>query len=299
MEQSYYTEPVKSFSIGLYLGLLLGGNILTFIVAFIPKVGFVLSPMLGIAISVYIIIMAYQIPKGLNQMCYGDGEHTMNWICAGLLSGITIMIFGVVYYYKMQKRMVENSKRYDAGISESSSSTILVLMLCGYITSGITWIIGFGIMASNYNKMVYAYNSYIPEPGPAPEPIPGPVPDPDPNHWTTTPPMQGKLRCLSGELEGASIILADGRDIVIGRQADKSNIVLSSSRVSRTHCSVSYDSTTDQFYITDLSSNGTKLMNGSNLLKNVKTPIANNTEFELTDKSRFIVTSGPVVINRH
>ncbi len=298
MEQSYYTEPVKSFNVGLFLGVVLGGSFIAGIASVIPVIGFILGPVLSLGVLVFSLIMLYQIPIGLNQMCYGDGEHTMNWICAGLLSMITLGIYGVIYYYKMQKRMSENSKRYDAGVSESSPSTVLILMLCGYLT-GVTAIIAFGMLISSYNRMVYAYNSYLPEPGPEPEPIPGPEPYRFNKSVSTTPPMQGKLRCLSGELEGASIILADGRDIVIGRQADKSNIVLSSSRVSRTHCSVSYDSATDQFYITDLSSNGTKLMNGSNLLKNVKTPIANNTEFELTDKSRFIVTSGPVVINRH
>lgn len=293
MEQSYNREPVKTFSIGLYIGLLLGGNILAFIVAFIPTVGFILSPLLIIVTGVFLIVMAYRIPKGLNQICYGDGEHTMNWIGIWLLSGITIMIFGVVYYYKIQKRMIENSKRYDAGISESSQSTILVLMLCGYITSGITWIIGFGIMASSFNKLVYAYNNSIAEEPFPPDPDPVPFPDPAPD--PTSAPVQGKLRCLNGELAGASIILDNNHEIVIGRQADRSNIVLSSPKVSRAHCSISYDYMADQFYITDLSSNGTKLMNGSNLLSGKKTPVANNTQFELPDKSRFIVTSGPAL----
>lgn len=288
MEQSYNKEPLKSFNVGLFIGVLLGGDFIAGMACLIPVAGFVIGPVLGLCVFIFLLVMLNQIPKGLNLICHGDDEHTMNWICAWLLSGITACIFGVVYCYGMQKRMSVNSKKYDAEIGDSSPSTMLVLMLCGYMTV-ITWIIGLGMIISSYNRLVYAYNNSIDE-LPCPEPL---LPSPDP----TVPQRQGKLRCLHGELAGASIILDDNKDIIIGRQADKSNLVISSSKVSRAHCSISYDCMTDQFYITDFSSNGTKLMNGSNLLSNVKTPVANNTEFELPDKSRFIVTSGPVIPN--
>ena len=148
-------------------------------------------------------------------------------------------------------------------------------------------------MANSFNKLVYAYNNSIADEPFPPDPDPVPFPDPIPDQ--TSAPVQGKLRCLNGELAGASIILDNNHEIVIGRQADRSNIVLSSPKVSRAHCSISYDYMADQFYITDLSSNGTKLMNGSKLLSGKKTPVANNTQFELPDKSRFIVTSGPAL----
>lgn len=80
---------------------------------------------------------------------------------------------------------------------------------------------------------------------------------------------------LSGMYSGASFELAAGQQVCIGRDPAYCQIVISSGgeSVSRRHCLVRLDPAVGCFYVTDYSSNGTFLDNGTRLSPNIPTPL--------------------------
>lgn len=97
------------------------------------------------------------------------------------------------------------------------------------------------------------------------------------------------LRCISGELRGISIIMADGDEIVIGRDPKTADLVIEDIKVSRRHCKITYDGKAGMFYITDYSSNGTSLGDGRKLTKGVKTPLVEGMVIIVSNNTRFTV----------
>ncbi|MGN1318430.1 MAG: FHA domain-containing serine/threonine-protein kinase [Lachnospirales bacterium] len=58
---------------------------------------------------------------------------------------------------------------------------------------------------------------------------------------------------------GRQYAISDIRDIVVGRNASTSHIIIQDANVSRKHCVIEYNSAEEKFYIVDWSSNGTYL----------------------------------------
>ena len=86
--------------------------------------------------------------------------------------------------------------------------------------------------------------------------------------------QNGAVEGVSGDYAGAVINLKPGEKILIGRDATVCNIILAADRkdISRRHCSVQYDSYTDSFKVTDMSSNGT-YVNGQQMVKDQETQL--------------------------
>ncbi|MCD8121806.1 MAG: FHA domain-containing protein [Clostridiales bacterium] len=70
-----------------------------------------------------------------------------------------------------------------------------------------------------------------------------------------------------GMYKDATFDLADGSELVFGRSTQEANIVFdqSATDVSRKHCVVRFDGRSNQYVVTDYSSNGTYLESGSRL----------------------------------
>lgn len=68
-----------------------------------------------------------------------------------------------------------------------------------------------------------------------------------------------KITGIAGKYAGASFDVADGEEVIFGRSAAEANIVFDQyeTDISRRHCSVRYDAMSDQFVVTDYSTNGT------------------------------------------
>ena len=79
-----------------------------------------------------------------------------------------------------------------------------------------------------------------------------------------------QITCVSGEFAGASFPLNPHDTVVIGRDSEVCNIVISAGKVSRRHCAVSFDAAKGQFAVMDCSTNGTYLENGIRLLANLR-----------------------------
>ncbi len=75
----------------------------------------------------------------------------------------------------------------------------------------------------------------------------------------------GFVKILSGKYANALIELCKDESLVIGRDPNASNLVLSASWISRKHCTVSYNWEKTQYQVTDYSNNGTYLSSGERL----------------------------------
>lgn len=72
---------------------------------------------------------------------------------------------------------------------------------------------------------------------------------------------------MGGSFSGAKIYIKDQK-ILIGRDPQLCNLVLSGMKISRIHCSIWYDMEEHQYIIEDYSMNGIFRENGERLIKN-------------------------------
>jgi len=80
-------------------------------------------------------------------------------------------------------------------------------------------------------------------------------------------PSKSGIMCLAGEYQGVSVPLEDGASIIIGRDASCCNLVISGSKISRKHCQIIYDKLRNKYFVTDFSTNGTYIKDGTRLVK--------------------------------
>lgn len=79
--------------------------------------------------------------------------------------------------------------------------------------------------------------------------------------------LQGRIVFTSGCCAGYDIPIKPGTRIVIGKDPSQCSIIIDKSyaKVSRTHCPVEYDSYNNVYVVTDMSTNGTKIVGGPKL----------------------------------
>ncbi len=96
---------------------------------------------------------------------------------------------------------------------------------------------------------------------------PGKLLPPEPPIEPGTEILQGKIVFTSGCCAGYDIPIKPGTRIVIGKDPSQCSIIIDKSyaKVSRTHCSVEYDSYNNVYVVTDMSTNGTKIVGGPKL----------------------------------
>lgn len=75
----------------------------------------------------------------------------------------------------------------------------------------------------------------------------------------------GAIAGVSGMYEGAELPISPGDKIIIGRDAGKSNLVIQDKEISRQHCEIAYDSYNQSYIVTDHSTNGVYLGDGSRI----------------------------------
>lgn len=79
------------------------------------------------------------------------------------------------------------------------------------------------------------------------------------------PDQSAAVEGVAGKYAGAYFDISDGAEVIFGRSSADANIVFDQfeTDISRKHCSVRYDAMSDQFVVTDFSTNGTYAENGS------------------------------------
>lgn len=82
-------------------------------------------------------------------------------------------------------------------------------------------------------------------------------------------PAKSVVTGLSGKYLDATFDISDGAEIVFGRSATDCNIIFDqfATDISRKHCGIRFDGGSGQYIVTDYSSNGTFLENGTKLEK--------------------------------
>lgn len=83
-------------------------------------------------------------------------------------------------------------------------------------------------------------------------------------------PSSGSVIGVKGMFAGAKIVVEPGDEIRIGRAADSCHLVIEGNAISRKHCTIEYDKTSGNYYVTDYSENGTFLSTGARLPKEKK-----------------------------
>ncbi|MCI8372279.1 MAG: FHA domain-containing protein [Lachnospiraceae bacterium] len=94
---------------------------------------------------------------------------------------------------------------------------------------------------------------------------------------------------LDGSMKGVKIPLEEGKTLEIGKDPQMASLVMDKSflSVSRLHCTISFYSQMNQYYVTDHSSNGTFKSDGTKLIKGKRTTVARQTILYLaTDKCK-------------
>lgn len=81
------------------------------------------------------------------------------------------------------------------------------------------------------------------------------------------PTNSGVIVGVAGAYRDATFDLVDGSELIFGRSPQEANIVFDqlATDVSRKHCTVRFDGRSNQYVVTDYSSNGTYLENGTRL----------------------------------
>lgn len=90
----------------------------------------------------------------------------------------------------------------------------------------------------------------------------------------------------NGSMKGMSFPIKDGETLYLGKDPKISVVVFSNDykKVSRLHCSVSYDGKTNKYFVTDCSTNGTYLKNKMRLIKGKRTAVAPGTDILLANE---------------
>lgn len=96
-----------------------------------------------------------------------------------------------------------------------------------------------------------------------------------------------KIQGIRGMYAGASFDIAPGETVVIGRDGSCSQIVIveNAAKVSRRHCGVFFDKSQNTYRVTDYSSNGTCLGDGTKLPKDFPQAVPRGTVIFLGDQS--------------
>ena len=93
------------------------------------------------------------------------------------------------------------------------------------------------------------------------------------------------IKGVAGMYENAKIIIAWGDELIFGRDAMYSSLIIdkNAEKISRKHCSVKFDESKMQYRVTDFSTNGTYKLNGDKFNYGASTLVPRSTVIVLGD----------------
>ena len=167
---------------------------------------------------------------------------------------------------------------------------IAVLLL---VVSVVSMVIGDAAQEPVPNPGSMSGPGLMPDPGPmpfkpepAPEPVrPDPVPAPQPQPAAQA--AMGQVMCIKGVAVGQGYSLPETSKVVVGKNRQYANLIVSSPHVSNVHCSIRYKAATNSYIVKDHSSNGT-YVDGVRLQKDVPLNFPAGTILQLADGSNEI-----------
>lgn len=99
--------------------------------------------------------------------------------------------------------------------------------------------------------------------------------------------VKGLIICTAGELQGNSLQLRPGESVIIGRDEQAANLIVTDSKVSRRHCIIRVDQSGRRVYVTDVSTNGIIAGKYGKLVRGVETEVESGTVIELSNTTKF------------
>lgn len=92
--------------------------------------------------------------------------------------------------------------------------------------------------------------------------------------------------CMSGEYAGQQFSMSNGY-LMIGRDSQRANLILTSSQISKQHCYIKYDAQSDSYLVIDYSTNGVFFGDGSRMKPNSQTMVRRGTTIRLGGNNVF------------
>ena len=98
---------------------------------------------------------------------------------------------------------------------------------------------------------------------------------------------KGVIEVIAGSMRGFAVPINDGETLCLGKDPKRCQIVMAKDyeKVSRVHCTVTYNASTKSYYVVDCSSNGTYLAGKTRLEKGKRTLVTPKTVITLADKN--------------
>lgn len=96
--------------------------------------------------------------------------------------------------------------------------------------------------------------------------------------------LEGRIVGCSGEYAGCEIGIMPGETINIGRSQTQCQLIVAGPKISRKHCSITYDGEKNCYIVTDSSANGTYYMDGRRFPFEMPTMVSAGTEIYLGKK---------------
>lgn len=251
--------------------------------------------------GLYYLLSVAKVARRVNQICEGIGKASKNGVVEGIGSNITLGIYGYFWLGRQLDRLKEKAERLHAGqvqyhakywylsyMITNMISTIFLLIVWStfgeYVTFENIWfymniyhvftIIILALtsvysycFAKEINNLTDAYNDSLRIPHIIDNGEDVDVSMEDVHESVTI--QEDVIRkyvlvCESGFYQGASFPVDCNAYILIGRDGQYANIVITQSQVSRQHCRIRYNMEKQLFEVIDDSSVGT-YVNGEKL----------------------------------
>lgn len=239
----------------------------------------------GLVLWIMLLYEQYQCVKELNILCQEyetDADNiSPNYLVVLLLSALTFSIYQFYWYYKQGNRIQFICGK--AGTkAKDSGSKYLILALLSPLTFGITSLVIWYSLFKSRNNLADKYFTKKHKPVEDKVEVQSEqkkkqIPKQNNNKTAESSKIvkeNGTLTGLTGEYKTARIPIEHGSGLVIGRDSKEANLVIKKQKISRRHCTISYNADAKEYIIVDYSSNGTYFMDGSRLcpLENVRVP---------------------------
>lgn len=255
-----------------------------------------------VTLGFYSIFAYHDMGKHIEEFCDGDDEKQMVYGFAFLLGFVTFGIYPLIWDYRQMDRMKDNGYRYHLDVKYSGQDYLLWFILSTWFL-GIGWFVGAYMFIHNYNQYAKVSGQVTPFPYTRDMALRnkymydwqsggyGQGSGGYRRGYKTVPARKGKLVCTRGYYSGASFDVPANETVIIGRDPSVCAIIINgnSTDVSRRHMKIRYNSQSDKYTVTDISSNGSFFSNGQRMNNGMEYTLSKGTAIRLGGTEEFIL----------
>lgn len=246
-----------------------------------------------LTLGIYGIFVFDQISREIENICEGDGKKQMRYVFVWLLSGITLGIYPLIWEYRQMERLADNAYRYGIKVRFNENHYILLWIFSWLLPNALLTFLFFYDM-NQYSK-IYGYVDPLPytenpfererlqKNGVKSDSVP---------HYVPEQPIKinPSLICTRGLYQGTKFEIPKNETILIGRDPESCAVIIANvAGISRKHLELRYNSESDRYFIKDISSTGTFLVNGNRLERDKVYQLSHGTKLRLGTSEEFIL----------